>query len=77
MILNVAPDASDAAVRTAWRASLSDAHPDRVLARGLPAEFVEVAEIKSRSINAAYDFIRKAAKRAKRWRSDPTGPVLR
>jgi DnaJ like chaperone protein len=65
-ILNLAPDASDAAVRDAWRAALSDAHPDRVLARGLPAEFVEVAEIKSRAINAAYDSIRKERKASAR-----------
>ena len=64
--MNLAPDASDAAVRDAWRAALSDAHPDRVLARGLPAEFVEVAEIKSRAINAAYDSIRKERKASAR-----------
>ncbi|HKT52964.1 MAG TPA: DnaJ family molecular chaperone [Caulobacteraceae bacterium] len=62
VVLKIAPDASDAAVRTAWRSALSEAHPDRVLARGLPAEFVEVAEIKSRTINAAYDDIRQERK---------------
>ena len=57
VVLGVAPDATDQAVRDAWRAALSEAHPDRVLARGLPAEFVEVAQIKSAAINAAYDAI--------------------
>jgi DnaJ like chaperone protein len=57
VVLDVAPDASDAVVKDAWRRALSDAHPDRVLARGLPAEFVEVANGKSAAINAAYDTI--------------------
>ena len=53
-VLNVAPDAPDEAVRAAWRSALSEAHPDRVLARGLPPEYVEVAEAKSAALNAAY-----------------------
>ncbi len=57
VVLGVAPDATDQTVRAAWKATLSEAHPDRVLARGLPAEFVEVAHIKSAAINAAHDAI--------------------
>lgn len=57
VILGVAPDATDEAVRAAWRAQLSEAHPDRARARGLPAEFVEVAEAKAAAINAAFDQI--------------------
>jgi DnaJ like chaperone protein len=56
-VLNIAPDASDEAVHTAWRAALSEAHPDRVLARGLPAEYVEVAQAKAAAINAAFDTV--------------------
>ena len=55
VILGVAPDATDAAVRAAWRAQLSESHPDRARARGLPAEFIEVAEAKAAAINAAFD----------------------
>lgn len=57
VILGVAPDASDAEVRAAWRAQLAEAHPDRARSRGLPSEFVEVAEAKAAAINAAYDEI--------------------
>ena len=57
VILGVAADASDTEVRDAWRAQLSEAHPDRARSRGLPAEFVEVAEAKAAAINAAYDQI--------------------
>jgi DnaJ like chaperone protein len=56
-ILGVAPDASDDEVRKAWRKLLADAHPDRAAARGLPQEFIEVAEAKSAAINAAFDAV--------------------
>jgi DnaJ like chaperone protein len=59
VILGVAPDATDQEVRAAWRAQLSEAHPDRARARGLPAEFIEVAEAKAAAINAAYGTIRR------------------
>jgi len=39
------------------REALSQAHPDRAMARGLPAEYIEVANAKSAAINAAYDTI--------------------
>jgi DnaJ like chaperone protein len=55
VILGVAHDASDAEVRAAWKAILSEAHPDRARARGLPDEFIEVAEAKAAAINSAFD----------------------
>jgi len=57
VVLEVAHDASDSAVREAWRGALVENHPDRVLARGLPREYVEVANAKAAAINAAYDLI--------------------
>ena len=62
VILGVAPDAPDEVVRSAWRAQLSEAHPDRARARGLPAEFIEVAEAKAAAINAAYHQIQRERK---------------
>ena len=44
-------------MRAAWKAALSEAHPDRARARGLPSEFIEVAEAKAAAINAAYNMI--------------------
>jgi DnaJ like chaperone protein len=58
-VLEVEPDASDEAVRSAWRRALSDAHPDRVIGRGLPEEYVEVAHAKAAAINAAFDAVRR------------------
>jgi DnaJ like chaperone protein len=53
-ILGVPADIGDEALHAAWRAAMSEAHPDRARARGLPAEFIEVAEAKSAAINAAF-----------------------
>jgi len=56
-VLGVAPDAPDTAVHAAWRSALSEAHPDRALGRGLPREYVEVAQAKAAAINAAFDAV--------------------
>lgn len=56
-VLGVAHDASDQDVRAAWKSQLSEAHPDRARARGLPDEFIEVAEAKAAAINAAFDTV--------------------
>ena len=61
-VLGVVHDAPDAAVRAAWKAMLSEAHPDRARARGLPAEFIEVAEAKAAAINAAFDIVMRERK---------------
>jgi len=57
VVLGVAHDASDAQVRAAWKTILSESHPDRARARGLPSEFVEVAEAKAAAINSAFDTV--------------------
>ncbi len=62
LVLGVLHDASDKAVRAAWKAALSEAHPDRARARGLPVEFVEVAEAKAAAINAAFDAVMRERK---------------
>ena len=56
-ILEVDADAPEEKLRSAWKRALSDAHPDRVVARGLPPEYVEVAHAKAAAINAAFDAI--------------------
>lgn len=59
IVLGVAPDASDEAVRAAWRNALSEAHPDRARSRGLPDDFVALAETKAAAINAAFDTLKR------------------
>jgi DnaJ like chaperone protein len=55
VLLGVAPDASDEAVKAAWKAILGEIHPDRVAALGLPEEYVQAAHERSAAVNAAYD----------------------
>ena len=62
LVLGVPHDASDEVVRAAWKQALSAAHPDRARARGLPSEFIEVAEAKAAAINAAHDAVMRERK---------------
>ena len=56
-ILGLTPAATDAEVRARHRALVLENHPDRLTGRGVPAEFVKVAERKLAAINAAFDAI--------------------
>jgi DnaJ like chaperone protein len=55
--LRLTPDASDAEVKTQYRKLVRDNHPDRLMANGVPAEFIELANRKLGAINEAYDTI--------------------
>lgn len=56
-VLGVAPSATDAEIKAAYRALLRENHPDVLMSQGMPAEFVEVANRRMAAINAAYDDI--------------------
>lgn len=43
--------------RAAWKAAVRDSHPDRLVARGVPAEAVEMAERRLIAVNAAWEEI--------------------
>ena len=60
-VLGVAPDASLEDVRKAWRAAVKSSHPDVMIARGVPAEAVKLAEDRVRAINAAWEAISRQA----------------
>lgn len=55
--LGVAPDISDAALRTHYKQLVIDNHPDKLAGQGVPAEFLVVANRKLAAINAAYEAI--------------------
>ena len=57
MLLGVPHDSPDEQVRAAWRRLVRENHPDRLIAEGMPAEFVALANDKLATINAAYDAI--------------------
>lgn len=58
-ILGVAPSADDATIKAAHRKLVLEHHPDRLVAQGMPEEFVDVSNEKLAEINAAYDMIKK------------------
>lgn len=55
--LGVAHDADDDTVKSAYRKLVRENHPDALIAQGMPEEFVEVANEKLATVNAAYDKI--------------------
>ena len=57
--LRLTPDASDEAVKAQYRSLVRKNHPDKVMASGVPAEFIELANRKLAAINAAYAAIAK------------------
>lgn len=59
-LLNVQPDAGRAEVKRAYRRLMSQHHPDKLVAKGLPEEMVKVATRKTQEIKAAYEKIREA-----------------
>ena len=56
-VLGVSPDIGDADLRNHWRKLVSKNHPDKLIADGMPEEFIKVATGKLANINAAYDTI--------------------
>lgn len=58
-VLGVERGVSDSAVKTAYRKLIRETHPDRLMAKGMPEEFVRLANGKTAAINAAYDRIAK------------------
>ena len=63
-VLGVDESASDAEVKKAYRRLMSQHHPDKLLAKGLPEEMVQMAKEKSQEIQAAYEQVKKARKAA-------------
>lgn len=59
-ILGVSAAASDADVKRAYRRQMSENHPDKLVARGLPESMLEVAKQKTQAIQAAWERIREA-----------------
>jgi len=51
-------------VRRHYRQLAANNHPDRLIARGLPEEFIKIATTRMAAINAAYALIERAAQTA-------------
>jgi DnaJ like chaperone protein len=58
-ILGVTRENDDATIKSTYRRLVREHHPDRLVAQGLPEEFISLANEKLATINEAYDRIRK------------------
>ena len=58
-VLGVRPDSADADVTLAYRRLVSQSHPDKLVANGLPESMIEAAHERTRRILEAYEIIRK------------------
>jgi DnaJ like chaperone protein len=62
--LGVSAEASDDEIKRAYRKLISENHPDKLAAQGLPQSMQEMLEERARQINAAYDLIKQARQSA-------------
>jgi DnaJ like chaperone protein len=58
-VLGVRPTDPDDVIKQHYRKLVQDYHPDKIISKGLPEEFVKFANDKFREIQQAYDAIRK------------------
>ena len=58
-VLDLDRNASDDEVKKKYRALIRENHPDVLMAKGVPQEFIDLANEKMAAINAAYDQIEK------------------
>ncbi|MEE9480233.1 MAG: TerB family tellurite resistance protein [Kiloniellales bacterium] len=58
-ILGVDRKSSDAEIKAAHRKLAVENHPDKLVAQGMPQEFIDLANEKLATINAAYDRVRE------------------
>ena len=61
-VLGVKPDISDSDLKKEYRKLMSQNHPDKLVAKGLPAEMMKLAKEKTQDIQTAYDKIRQSRK---------------
>jgi DnaJ like chaperone protein len=62
-VLGVAPEISDEDLQRYYRKMMVENHPDKLVARGLPQEMIDIANKKIAAINEAYDEIRRERRR--------------
>ena len=59
-ILGVSPQDDDDQIKRAYRKLMNQHHPDKLVAKGLPEEMMEVATRRAAEIQNAYDLVKRA-----------------
>lgn len=59
MVLGLAPNAPADEVRRVYRMLVAEHHPDRLIAKGVPEDLIDVATARMKSINLAYQALTK------------------
>jgi DnaJ like chaperone protein len=57
-VLGITASASDQELKRAYRKLMNEHHPDKLVAKGLPQEMMELAKTKAQDIQAAYDRVK-------------------
>lgn len=57
-VLGVTAESSDQEVKRAYRKLMNEHHPDKLVAKGLPPEMMEIAKHKAQDIQTAYDRVK-------------------
>lgn len=59
-VLGVSDRDSVRDIKRAYKRQMSQNHPDKLVAKGLPPEMMEVAKLKTQDIQSAYEIVKKA-----------------
>jgi DnaJ like chaperone protein len=54
---------TDAEIKRAYRKLMSQHHPDKLIAKGVPEDMMKIATEKAQEIQAAYELIKDSRKR--------------
>jgi DnaJ like chaperone protein len=58
-VLGISDSSDSKTVKRAYRKLMNEHHPDKLVAKGLPPEMMQVAKEKAQEIQSAYDLIKK------------------
>ena len=58
-VLGLSPNAPEQEIKRVYRLLVAEHHPDRLIARGVPEELIDVATARMKSINLAYQALTK------------------
>ena len=61
-ILNVAPTADEKTLKRAYKKAMNEHHPDKLMAKGLPEQAMQLAKSKAQDIQAAYELVKQQRK---------------